>query len=134
MASAGAVLVKLGRADAGRKLIEDAARDAAQLPAAGWPGNYRSEAARILAPHDLGRALALVEAFKVKFPSWWQFNCIDIWQGTAFGWLAVARAPRDPARANALIDRGLARSDLLDGHGSLRDLTTSERGNSPPPP
>src|SRR5208337_475185 len=57
MARAGAVLVKLGRADAGRKLIEDAARDAAQLPAARWAGNCRSEAARILAPCDLERAL-----------------------------------------------------------------------------
>ncbi len=32
IAQAGAVLVKLGRADAGRKLIDEAAHDAAQLP------------------------------------------------------------------------------------------------------
>ena len=31
-----------------------------------------------------------------------------IWQAEAFGWLAVALAPRDRARANALIDRALA--------------------------
>ena len=30
------------------------------------------------------------------------------WQAEAFGWLAVALAPRDRARANALIDRALA--------------------------
>ena len=167
MARAGAVLVKLGRADAGGKLIEDAARDAAQLPAAGWAGNCRSEAARILASYDGDRALALVEPFKGTFPNWWQSNRVNIaiaiartdprramelvdttgisalerdvartaiaykigrdrpnaavdiieglahtqdaiWPAVALGRLAVSRAPRDPARANALIDRGLA--------------------------
>ena len=41
MARAGAVLVKLGRADVGRKLIDEAARDAAQLPTANRAGYYR---------------------------------------------------------------------------------------------
>jgi hypothetical protein len=30
------------------------------------------------------------------------------YQAEAFGWLAVALAPRDPARSRALIDRALA--------------------------
>ncbi len=168
MARAGAVLVRLGRADVGRKLIDDAARDAAQLPAANWAGVCRSRAAQILAPYDVERALAIIEPFKVKNPDWWKSNHAAIaaaiartdtpraialvetvdglgsdrertrtaiaytigadhpdeaikiiegikrdrwdsqWRAGAFGWLAVALAPRDRARANALIDRALA--------------------------
>jgi RNA polymerase sigma factor (sigma-70 family) len=167
MARAGAVLVRLGRADVGRKLIDDAARDAAQLPAAKWAGVCRARTARILAPYDVDRAFAMIEPLKVAEPDWWQTSRAAIaaaigrsdtgraialvdtvgdrgldqerartaiayaigadrpdeaikiiegierrqwassWQAGAFGWLAVALAPRDPARANALIDRAL---------------------------
>ena len=168
MARAGAVLIELGRADAGRKLIDEAARDAAKLPTANWAGNCRSAAARILAPYDVERALALVEPFQAANENWWQGNRVSIataiaktdtaralalidavggrgfdhylarteiaykigadrpdeaikiiegmrrdrwtaqWQAAAFGWLAVALAPRDRARAFGLIDRALA--------------------------
>ena len=64
MAQAGAVLVKLGRADAGRKLIDEAAQDAAQLGTEGHAGYYRWLVAEVLAPFDLKRALALIEPIK----------------------------------------------------------------------
>ncbi len=64
MARAGAVLVKLSRADAGRKLIDDGARDASQLPIVARAGFYRGLVAGILAPYDVDRALALIEPIK----------------------------------------------------------------------
>ena len=50
MAQAGAVLVKLGRADAGRKLIDEAARDAAQLGTKDRAGYYRALVAQAAGP------------------------------------------------------------------------------------
>jgi hypothetical protein len=174
MARAGAILVNLGRSDAGRKLIDDAARDAGQLPTARWAGNCRAMTARILAPYDVEQALRIIEPFKAENPDWWQANRAGIavaiartdtrraialvdtisdrgfehqrtrsaiayeigrdrpdeavriierikrdryaaqWQAGAFGWLAVAVAPRDRARAVALIDRALAL--MIDHH------------------
>jgi hypothetical protein len=167
MARAGAVLVTLGRADAGRKLIDEAARDAAQLPAARWPGYCRALVAGIVAPDDVERALALIEPIEPENQEWHRNRArlaiaiaardtkraialVDTvggpafyhemartaiayrigrdhpdeairiiegirrnrwdreWQAGAFGWLAVALAPRDRARADALIDRALA--------------------------
>ncbi len=170
MARAGAVLVKLGRADAGRKLIEDAARDATKLLTKDRAGYYRSLVAEVLAPFDLKQALALIEPIEdddkmptaksaryariasaiakrdttravamldsVDGPSFHHElarteiaykigadrpdTAIKIieginrdrraahWQAAAFGWLAVALAPRDRARAFGLIERALA--------------------------
>ncbi len=166
MARAGAVLVKLGRGDVGRKLIDEAARDAAQLPVVNRDGYYRGLVAGIVAPYDVDRALALVEPIKtenqeghrnrariaaaiatthtkravelvetvggtafyhemartaiayqigrdrpdeaIKIIEDMKREPATIWQAEAFGWLAVALAPRDRARANALIDRALA--------------------------
>jgi hypothetical protein len=168
MASAGAALVKLGRPDAGRKLIIEAGRDAAQLPIVNWAGVCRAGTAEILAPYDLQRAFALIEPFKAQKEDRWQADRARIAaaiarcdtlraialadtvdtsgsdhdhartaiayqigrdrpdeavriiegmkqqkgdalpKGEAFAWLAVALAPRDRARANALIDRALA--------------------------
>ena len=50
MARAGAVLVKLGREDVGRKLIDEAARDAAQLPVVNRGSYHRALVSGILAP------------------------------------------------------------------------------------
>ena len=166
MARAGAVLVKLGRGDVGRKLIDEAARDAAQLPVVNRAGYYRGLVSGILAPYDVERALALVEPIKtenqegprnrariaaaiattdtkravelvetvggnafyhemartaiayqigrdrpdeaIKIIEDMKRDPATIWQAEAFGWLAVALAPRDRARANSLIDRALA--------------------------
>jgi RNA polymerase sigma factor (sigma-70 family) len=166
MAWAGAVLVRLGRPDAGRKLIVEAGSDAAQLPLVNWAGVCRTGTAEYLAPYDLERAFALIEPFKAKEADRWQAirgriavaiartdtpraialaDTIDtggsdhahartaiayqigrdrpdeairiiegmthqrdrVPQAEAFGWLAIAVAPRDRARANALIDRAL---------------------------
>jgi RNA polymerase sigma factor (sigma-70 family) len=165
IARAGAVLVQLGRADAGRKLVDEAARDAAQLPLDGRAAYYRGLVAGIAAPYDVDRALALIAPVKpenqegernkariaaaiaavdtkraleivdtVGGPAFYHemartaiayqigrdrpddaIKVIEgikrdpptIWQAEAFGWLAVALAPRDRTRANALIDRAL---------------------------
>jgi hypothetical protein len=66
MAKAGAVLVKLGRVDVGRKLIEEAARDAAGLPVENRASYYRGLVSGILAPYDVERALALIEPIKTE--------------------------------------------------------------------
>ena len=170
MAQAGVVLIKLGRAEDGRKLIDEAARDAAKFLAKDREGYYRSLVAEALAPFDLKQALALIEPIAdddnmptaksaryagiataiaksdttkaialldaVAGPSFHHElartevaykigadrpdTAIKIieginrnrwaaqYQAAAFGWLAVALAPRDPARAFALIDRALA--------------------------
>jgi protocatechuate 3,4-dioxygenase beta subunit len=165
MARAGAVLVKLGRGDVGRKLIDEAARDAAGLPVVDRAGFYRALVSGILAPYDVERALALVEPLKtenqegprnrariaaaiattntkravelvetvggnafyhetartaiayqigrdrpdeaIKIIEDMKRDPATIWQAEAYGWLAVALAPRDRARANSLIDRAL---------------------------
>jgi RNA polymerase sigma factor (sigma-70 family) len=166
MARAGAVLVKLGREDVGRKLIDEAARDAAQLPVVNRGSYHRALVSGILAPYDVERALALVEPIKsenqegprnrariaaaiattntkrsvelvetvggnafyhemartaiayqigrdhpddaIKITRDMKRDPATIWQAEAFGWLAVALAPRDQARANGLIDQALA--------------------------
>ncbi len=95
MARAGEVLVKLGRSDAGRKLIEEAGRDAAQLVNVNRTGYYRAWTARILAPYDLDRALAIIEPFKAGDPEWWHSSRAAI---------AAAIARTDTPRAIALVD------------------------------
>ena len=167
MAKAGAILLKLGRPDAGRKLIDEASRDAWQLPTERWAGVCRAQVARIVAAHDVDRALAIIEPFRAREADRWQalrasiaaasaatdtkraLDLVDTvggpafyhemartaiayrigrdrpdeairiiegihrnrwdheWQAGALGWLAVALAPRDRARANGLIDRAL---------------------------
>jgi RNA polymerase sigma factor (sigma-70 family) len=106
MARAGAVLIRLGRADAGRTLLDEAARDAAGLPTQNWAGYCRWNAARILAPHDVGRAQAILEPFKTGRGTGWQDHRITI--GTAIG-------RTDTRRALAMID---AAEDL----GSDREI------------
>ncbi len=168
MAWAGAVLTKLGRADAGRKLIDEAAHDAAQLGIANRADYYRALVAQALAPFDVKRALALIETIKGENDEKDRYRAMIAvaiattdtnqavalvekvggnafyhelarteiaykigaehpdaairiiegmkreprwdprWQAEAFGWLAVALAPRDRARAFGLIDRALA--------------------------
>ncbi len=166
LAQAGAVLVRLGRAEAGRKLIDEAAGDAARLgsrgprglcprlcgPGAGalrpgarpearravplpptsttvtpgsWPSRsprptpiapspwpttmhgrstmpdmVRTEVAYRIGAEQPDRAVRIIEGMKT-------FGAAKM-QAEAFAWLAVAVAPRDRARAVALIDRALA--------------------------
>ncbi len=65
-ARAGAVLVQVGKPEAGRKLIEDAAKTASTLGTVGQDGYARGIVARALAPIDLERALALIEPIKER--------------------------------------------------------------------
>ena len=190
MARAGAVLVKLGRADAGRKLIDEAARDAAKLGIKDRAGYYRWLVAEALAPFDLKQALALIEPIQDEenfgrqrapvmrgspppsprptrpgpspWSTWWLDPAFDhelarteiaykigadrpdeaikiieginrdrraaLWQAEAFGWLAVALAPRDRARAFGLIDRALAMMiDHPDGRHADAEMAVAAR-------
>jgi hypothetical protein len=165
MAQAGAVLARLGRADAGRKLIDEAALAAGRMGTADRQGYYRGLVAQALAPLDLKRAQALIEpctaanekeryiafiasaiaatdpkqavALADALPGSGTYGelvktevaykigaerpdeAVQVLEGMkgysdvkmraeALGWLAVAMAPRDRARAWALIDRALA--------------------------
>jgi hypothetical protein len=165
LAAAGTVLARLGRAEAGRKLIEEAAAFAARLGAEGQPAYARGLTARALAPFDLERARALIAPCKepsdkerynafiagaiaatdlkravaladampasgtygelikteiaykigaerpdeaVQIVEGMKGHAADKLRPEAFGWLAVAMAPRDRARAWSLIDRALA--------------------------
>jgi hypothetical protein len=66
LGGAGRLLARLGKADAGRKLVEEAAAQAEKLPAAGWEGYLRGHVASRLAPFDLPRAKRLIEPVSVK--------------------------------------------------------------------
>lgn len=189
MGNAGAVLVKLGRSDAGRKLIDEAAREAGDLPIGRWEFMCRWETARAIAAHEPDRALALIEPLRADpDQEWWQSGRARIavaiaatdprraialvetvrstgferekartaiayriggerpdeairliegikhsrwdahWKAEAFGWLAVALAPRDRARAHALIDRALAMMvDHRDPEGPTSELAAAAR-------
>ncbi len=68
-------------------------------------GGFDHERARTSIAYQVARdrpdeAIRIVEGMRQQRDS--------LWRAEAFGWLAVAVAPRDRARANALIDRGLA--------------------------
>lgn len=56
LAMAGELLACLGRAEAGRKLIDEVARDAPRLTEGPMDGYSRASVARALAPFDLDRA------------------------------------------------------------------------------
>jgi hypothetical protein len=165
LAQAGEVLVRLGRADAGRTLIDEVVRDAPRLTTGPADGYARASAARALAPFDLDRALELIKPFQdprertryttfladaiaatdpdraaaladevspvylsaaevrtriavrlgpddperaARFIEGMQGHFADKYRAEGFAWLAAAVAPRDQARAVALIDRALS--------------------------
>jgi protocatechuate 3,4-dioxygenase beta subunit len=103
LAQAGEVLVRLGRAEAGRKLIDEAAADAARLGTAGMEGYARGIVARALAPFDVDRALTLVAPFRDP-------NEKDRYTG----FVAEGIAAIHPDRAVALADAMSQRSTLPD--------------------
>ena len=166
MAKAGAVLVRLGRKEAGLALVNEAAEAAARMGFESRQAYARGNVAGALAPFDVERALALVEPMKdendrdrylgfiatalaetdperalavagkigerssapqsVKVAIAYALGVADRtdeavrviqgmkgyaaekYQAEAYGWLAVAIAPRDKARAATFIDRALA--------------------------
>ncbi len=165
LAMAGELLACLGRAEAGRKLIDEVARDAPRLTEGPMDGYSRASVARALAPFDLDRALKLIEPFReprektryttfvadaiaatdpdraaaladeaspvylsasqvrtriavrlgpddpgraIRFIEGMTGHFADKYRAEGFAWLAAAVAPRDRARAAALIDRALS--------------------------
>jgi hypothetical protein len=98
----------VGRAEAGRKLLDEAAEAAARMGTAGRPAYDRGLVARALAPFDLKRALALIEPCKAA-------NEKDRY--TAM--VAEAIAATDPARAVAM-------ADGLSGAGTLGEFIKTE--------
>jgi Carboxypeptidase regulatory-like domain len=107
-AAAGAVLARLGRVEAGRKLIDEAAETAARMGTDGEQAYHRGLVARALAPFDVKRALALIEPCKT--PN-------DKERYTAM--VAEAIAATDPARAVAL-------ADAMSGNGTYGEFIKTE--------
>ena len=93
MAQAGAVLTKLGRGAAGRKLIDEATDTARRLGTEGMQGYTRAAVAQAVAPFDVKLALELIEPLKEP-------NDKDRYAG----FVATGVAATDPARAVALAD------------------------------
>ena len=183
LARAGSVLFRAGRHDAGRKLIEEAARIAGGLKDDDRSSFARGVAAKAMAPLDLDRALALIEPIKerrgrdrytgflidaiggsnpdralalletleantslpqtlttgiafaiaptqpdraVRLVEGMKGYNPEKYQAEAFGWLALAIAPKDKARAFALVDRALALPHRQ--AGAVRELHLLRRG------
>ncbi len=91
MAKAGAVLVRLGRKEAGLALVNEAAEAAARMGFESRQAYARGNVAGALAPFDVERALALVEPMKTE-------NDRDRY----LGFIATALAETDPERALAV--------------------------------
>ncbi len=105
LARAGELLVRLGRAESGRKLIEEAAEAANRIGTKLMDGYTPGVVARALAPFDANRAVALVESTDYK----------DRYSG----FVAVALTEKDTARAVAL-------TDAMDGKTSSSDQAKTE--------
>ena len=105
LARAGTVLVQLGRAEAGRKLIEEAAEAATRMGTTVMDGYTRGVVAKALAPFDANRALRAVESTDYK--------------DRYIGFVAAALAEKDPARAVAL-------ADAMAGNGPYPDRAKTE--------
>jgi hypothetical protein len=108
MAEAGALLVRLGRVEPGRKLIDEAAVNALQLGDVGMPGYSRASVARTVAPFDLDLALKLIEPLKEP-------NEHDRYAG----FVALGLAGKDPARAVAM-------SDAMEGNSFMPETVRTE--------
>ncbi len=105
LARAGTVLIRLGRAEAGLKLIDEAAEAAAHLGTRVMDGYTRGVVARALAPFDANRALALVESTDSK--------------DRYTGFVAAAIAEKDT-------DRAVALADAMVGNGPYPDHARTE--------
>ena len=77
------------------KLVETVDRESSM------PQTLRTGIAFAMAPEHPDEAIRIVEGMKQGYSS-------EKHQAEAFGWLAVAIAPKDKAKANALIERALA--------------------------
>ena len=109
MAQAGAVLTRLGRDDVGRKLIDEAARNAAQLGIENRAGYYRGLVAQELAPFDVKQALALIEPIKDENNEKDRYRAM----------IATAIATTDTNQAVALVEK-------VGGRGFYHELARTE--------
>ncbi|HVX63127.1 MAG TPA: M56 family metallopeptidase, partial [Pirellulales bacterium] len=108
-AQIGHLLTTLGRADAGRKLLAEAAKAAEQLPVDDRSAYARGKVARELAAYDLDRAETLVESIPLEADS-----------QRYLSWLAEAMATRD-------LDRGLALVEQITGDLNAETLANHTR-------
>lgn len=93
LAAAGDLVVRLGQQHSGRKLLKEAEGLAENLGTQGMQGYARGDAARLLAPYDLSRALLLLQPIKDTSPT-------NRWLSEMAGHLART----DPKAALALVD------------------------------
>ncbi|HEV7224335.1 MAG TPA: carboxypeptidase-like regulatory domain-containing protein [Pirellulales bacterium] len=105
-AETGALLARLGRADAGRKLLDEAAQAAEQLPLDDRSAFTRGIVAREWAAYDIDRAEKLVESISLKAG-----------KHRYLSWLAESVAEHD-------LDRALALAKEIDG-----DINADSRAN-----
>ena len=101
LAAAGTLVAKLGKTEAGKKLVEEAADMAAKMGTDGRQGYVRGLAATALAPFDLPRAMGLVEPVGEK-------------NERALARIATAIAPKDLNKALEIVGRVDKRSTLPD--------------------
>jgi hypothetical protein len=94
LASVGNLVRQLGRDEAGRKLIDEAAAAAANLGKGGLQELARAQAAEALAPYDLPRALALLEPIRERQA-----------RERYLGNVAVALCPDDLGKALQIIEQ-----------------------------
>jgi hypothetical protein len=94
LAEAGSLLVHLGRKESGLALINEGADVAARMGTDSRQAYARGNVAAALAPHDLDRAIALIESIKAEGD-----------RERYFAFIASALAPGDPERALAVAGR-----------------------------
>jgi 5-hydroxyisourate hydrolase-like protein (transthyretin family) len=95
LAKAGTLAVRLGKVEAGRKIIEEAAEAAAKMGTSDRNAFVRSHIAAALAPHDLSRALSLLEPINAK----------DYAKENGLGLIAVAIAPHKLENALEIVSK-----------------------------
>lgn len=103
LARAGALVVRLGLTDAGRKLTEEAAEMAEKFSTEGDGASDRGIVAAALTPHDFSRAMSLVEPIDDQRK-----------KDDALARVAIARAPEDLDQAVEIVTRLSKRSTLPD--------------------
>jgi len=103
LAAAGALVLRLGKTEAGRTLVEEAADMAASMGTDGRQGYVRGRVATALAPLDLARATSLVEPVSEKHV-----------RESALARMAMALASQDLDKALEIIGRLDKRSTLPD--------------------
>ncbi len=108
LAAAGALVAKLGKTEAGKKLVEEAADMAAKMGTDGRQGYVRGLVATALAPFDLSRAMSLAGAVGAKNE-----------RERALARIATVIAPKDLDKALEIVGR-------LDKRSTRPDMARTE--------